>query len=81
MNKDDFKNLPLGSTFQLGNVTLKVVEDVEDNGCEDCFMDDVNVKCEKLVEMGIIPECRMRLRKDSISIILEEVKCQKDQEK
>ena len=68
MTDKEFLNLPVGSTFILGNKTLKVVEDVE---CDECYISgDCDMYCEKV----IIPKCSACDREDETDVIFVEMK-------
>lgn len=67
MTDKEFLNLPVDSTFVLGNRTLKVVESSE---CDECYISgDCDIFCEKL----IIPECEADYREDRTNVIFVEV--------
>lgn len=72
MTKNKFKNLPLDSTFQLGNVKLKVAEDIGDNGCRGCFIADTDLECSELKGIGAIPECCGGFREDGKEVVFKE---------
>lgn len=68
MTKEEFLNLPIGSTFVLGNRTLKVIENINCSKC--CITGD----CKILSDNGVIPECIGYKRNDRKNIIFVEVK-------
>lgn len=67
MTDKEFLNLPVDSTFVLGNRTLKIVESCE---CDECYIGGYcDVFCGKL----IIPECEGTEREDGKRVIFVEV--------
>lgn len=67
MTDKEFLNLPIGSTFVLGNRILKVVESDE---CDYCYISgDCDMFCERLM----IPECGKKIREDRTDVIFVEV--------
>lgn len=77
MTKEEFENLGIGETFQLGCRKFKVMEANKGNVCNSCYF-YVSVLAECLVEdirdEGFIPSCRSLDRKDGKSVIFVEVK-------
>ena len=74
MTKEEFKNLEVGETFQLGCRKFTVME-VED-GCDGCFFDgDCYFGClgYELQENYMLPECSNFNRKDRKNVIFVEV--------
>lgn len=78
MTKEDFKNLGIGETFNIGVHKFKVYEKKKEYkfcDCENCSLykglKDFN--CWEGVEYGIIPECLPTSRKDKKSVIFIEV--------
>lgn len=77
MTKEEFANLPVGATFTLGNVTLKVT-DTKNNDwqfCTNCFIADLNLEydgCIDFVKLGVIPECLKKHRKDNKNVAFVE---------
>ena len=67
MTDKEFLNLPIDSTFVLGNRTLKVVES---DKCDYCYIGgDCDMFCERLM----IPECKGKIREDKKDVIFVEV--------
>ena len=64
MTKEEFSNLGVGETFQLGYRRFTVVETDEDTMCEGCFFDETNIHCTKLARDNFIPECCWENRKE-----------------
>ena len=73
MTKEEFSNLGVGETFQLGYRRFTVVETDEDTMCEGCFFDETNIHCTKLARDNFIPECCWENRKDEKNVIFKEV--------
>lgn len=73
MTKEEFSNLGVGETFQLGYRRFTVVETDEDTMCEGCFFDETNIHCTKLARDNFIPECCCENRKDEKNVIFKEV--------
>ena len=73
MTREEFENLGIGETFQLGCRKFTVVESDEDTMCEGCFFDETNIHCTKLARDNFIPECCWEKRKDEKNVIFKEV--------
>ena len=73
MTREEFENLGVGETFQLGCRKITVVETDEDTMCEGCFFDETNIHCTKLARDNFIPECCWENRKDEKNVIFVEV--------
>lgn len=67
MTDKEFLDLPIGSTFVLGNRTLKIVESCE---CDECY---IGGHCDMLCERLMIPECKGKIREDRTDVIFVEV--------
>lgn len=70
MTKDEFKNLDIGETFQLGYHKLRVEE--TSSSCKNCYMNEIG-SCDKFYDYGLIPECIDRDRKDEKAVIFREI--------
>ena len=73
MTREEFENLGVRETFQLGCRKFTVVETDEDTMCEGCFFDETNIHCTKLARDNFIPECYWENRKDEKNVIFVEV--------
>lgn len=73
MTKEEFVNLGVGETFQLGCRKFTVVESDEDNRCEGCFFDGCYGACIEMEIKKFIPRCSKHSRKDRKNIIFVEV--------
>ena len=73
MTKEEFENLGVGRTFELGYRKFTVVETDDDTLCEGCFFDEVYRHCGQLAKDKFIPECCWENRKDEKNVIFVEV--------
>lgn len=77
MTREEFENLGIGETFQLGCRKFTVVETDEDNGCEGCFFEEDNYCYACLAldmqDKELTPSCCSVQRKDGKNIIFVEV--------
>ena len=73
MTREEFENLGIGETFQLGCRKFVVVETDDDTLCEGCFFDEVYRHCGQLAKDKFIPECCWENRKDEKNVIFVEV--------
>lgn len=72
---EDFKNLEIGNTFELGGIKIRVVENKnKNNPCGRCYFDSSQFDCYTLCDSDIIPECNGVCRTDKKDVIFEEVK-------
>lgn len=74
MTREEFENLGIGETFQLGCRKFTVVETDDDTLCEGCFFATVDnyCNCGDLQDDGYMPNCCDE-RKDGKSVIFVEV--------
>jgi len=74
MTEEEFENLGVGETFQLGCRKFRVVEVEEKNMCENCFFATIDnyCNCGDLQDDGYMPNCCDE-RKDEKSVIFVEV--------
>lgn len=71
MDDKDFKNLKIGSKFTLGN---RILEVKKDKHCSNkCFFRNLDLDCEDLQNLGMLPYCYKYHRDDGENIIFEEV--------
>lgn len=73
MTKEEFANLGVGETFQLGCRKFTVVETDDETVCEGCFFDEVYRHCGQMAKDNFIPECCWENRKDEKNVIFAEV--------
>ncbi|WP_294064570.1 hypothetical protein [uncultured Fusobacterium sp.] len=74
MTREEFRNLEVGETFQLGCKKFTVIENDEDIMCEGCFFDEeVYSHCGQMAKYNFIPECCEENRKDEKNVIFVEV--------
>lgn len=73
MTKEEFENLEVGETFELGCRKFTVVETDDETVCEGCFFDEVYRHCGQMVKDNFIPECLWENRKDEKNVIFVEV--------
>lgn len=75
MTKEEFENLEVGKTFNVGYITLRVEEDCGLE-CENCFFDNffenIFLRCGELPN-ELMPNCSGGKRKDGKSVIFKEV--------
>lgn len=75
MTKEEFYNLEVGKTFNVGYITLRVEED-RGLGCEDCYFEEFSkaifLDCAELPD-ELMPNCSGGKRKDGKYVIFKEV--------
>lgn len=76
MTKEEFENLGVGETFQLGCRKFRVIESGID--CSECSFNKLeDCLCTGLRIEHFIPECSGRIRKDAKDVIFMEVENEK----
>lgn len=69
------EDLEIGETFQFKDKNIKVVKETNEITCFDCyfyFNESIGYSCDKLYEMGMIPECADLRRRDETPVIFVE---------
>lgn len=72
MTKEEFMNLEVGETFELGCRKFTVVE-TDGTECDGCFFYQVYSRCGQMARDNFIPECCWENRKDEKNVIFVEV--------
>lgn len=70
MTREEFRNLPIGEYFKMGNKTL-IVKESDINDCTGCFFNEKSSECEDVLK-NIVPACASWARKDKKSVIFKE---------
>lgn len=76
MTKEEFENLGVGETFQLGCRKFKVVENKKNKLCDKCDFKKNNFEefCLEMNKEHFLPECCSETRKDGKYVYFVEVK-------